>query len=224
MTATPPPFRRPAHGPALSAARDIAEWDALVAGSLDRATATAEKWRAGLAGFVTIITSVLLLKGPDAQKIERPWNLLVIALLIIGVALLVAGLWKALAASAPQSRSQTYAAVIDHHGTVRGYLIAVANTIYRSLDHAKLFVLAALVVFGLGITAWWLVPQTPEKPKAALVSVTMPTGVSSCGTLVDSSNGTITVQPVGAAAVSILLRDTASVTIVDRCAANNGVG
>lgn len=219
MTSTPPPFRKPERGPTLTAARDIAEWDALVVGSIDRATATAEKWRTGLAGFVTIITSVLLLKGPDAQKLERPWNYLVIALLILGVMLLLKGLWTALAASAPGSRTQNYAEVIDKYGSVRAYSITVANSIYSALDRAKVYVLCALIAFCAGIAAWWLVPQVSEKSKATMVSVTMPNGGVTCGALVNSKEGTLMVQPDGTPVVSILLRDVASVAIVDRCGA-----
>ncbi|MFE5285462.1 hypothetical protein ACFRAQ_10915 [Nocardia sp. NPDC056611] len=221
MTGTPPPFRRPQHGPPSSAARDIAEWDALVAGSIDRATATAEKWRTGLAGFVTIVTSVLLLKGPDAQKLAHPWHALVIGLFVLAVVLLVAGLWQALSASAPQSHSRDYASVIGAYGSVRAYSITVANTINDALDRAKVFVLVALIAFASGIAAWWLVPQVSEKARATLVSVAMPTGNATCGALVDSKDGAMMVQPDGGPAVSILLRDTKSVAVVERCGAKN---
>ncbi|GGN99368.1 hypothetical protein [Nocardia rhizosphaerihabitans] len=216
----PEHFRKPAKGPSPSAADDIADWDALVVGSLDRATATAEKWRTGLAGFVTIVTSVLLLKGPDSQKIERPWNFLVIGLLVIGAGLLVGGLWHALSASAPRSRSQNYSDIVDRYGTVRAYSIAVANSIYTSLERAKLLVIAALAVFGMGIVAWWLVPQTTEKPKTTVVSVTTPNGGTTCGILVDSGSGDVTIRPDGSpTSTSVPLREVTSVKLVERCGA-----
>lgn len=214
------PFRKPSHGPSPSAPANIAEWDALVAGSLDRATTTAEKWRTGLAGFVTIMTSVLLLKGPDAQKIALPWNLLVIVPLVLGVILLVVGLWHALSASAPQSSPHNYATVVDTYGTVRAYSIAVANSIYAALDLAKRFVIAALVLFGVGIGAWWLVPQTAEKPKATVVSVTTSAGETICGILLESGSGALTLrQNTAPAAVTVPLRDVVSVQITEQCGA-----
>ncbi|BBY46919.1 hypothetical protein MARA_03490 (plasmid) [Mycolicibacterium arabiense] len=76
------------------------QWDALVDSSIERATATAEKWRTGLAAFVTVVTSVLLLKGPDAQKIALR-NLAVVIPLVAGAGLMILGLWRALEASAP---------------------------------------------------------------------------------------------------------------------------
>ncbi|MEU4711184.1 hypothetical protein AB0G00_32645 [Nocardia salmonicida] len=216
----PERFRKPAKAPSPSATRDIAEWDTLVAGSLDRATATAEKWRTGLAGFVTIVTSVLLLKGPDSQKIERPWNFLVIGLFVIGAGLLVGGLWHALSASAPQSRSQNYSDIVERYGTVRAYSIAVANSIYTSLERAKLLVISALAVFGMGIVAWWLVPQTAEKPKPAVVSVTTSNGGSTCGVLVNSGSGEVTIQPEGSPASTVApLREVTSLKLIDQCGA-----
>ena len=43
MTSPPAPFRKPASGPSPTAARDIADWQALVESSVERVTAAAEK-------------------------------------------------------------------------------------------------------------------------------------------------------------------------------------
>ena len=219
MTTAPPPFRKPSRGPSASALDDIEQWSTLVASSVERATTTAEKWRTGLAAFVTVVTSVLLLKGPDAQKIEFPWNLAVIGPLITGAGLMILGLWRALQASAPNLTTADFASVIANYGTVRAYMIGAANAVTAQLEKAKFWVAWALAAFGLGILAWWLVPTKSDAPKP-LVSVTDQYGiVVSCGAFVESKNNTITLRPQGSdQAVTIPLRDANAIRVSDHCA------
>ncbi len=225
MTAARPPFRKPARGPSPATLENIEQWNTLVASSVDRATATAEKWRTGLAAFVTVMTSVLLFKGPDAQKIAVPWNLVVIVPLVAGAGLMILGLWRALQASAPSLTTADYAAVVGRYGTVRAYMIAAANAVTTQLEKAKFWVTWALIAFAVGILAWWLVPAKSDTAKT-LVSVTDQHGiVLSCGTFVESENNTITLRPQGAdTTVTIALQNANAVTVAERCANSNGAG
>lgn len=219
MTNVPPTFRKPGRGPSASALDDIEQWGALVASSVERATSTAEKWRTGLAAFVTVVTSVLLLKGPDAQQIEFPWKLVVIVPLVIGAGLMILGLWRALQASAPSLTTADFTSVIANYGTVRAYMIGAANEVTAQLEKSKFWVVWALVAFGSGILAWWLVPAKSDTPNS-LVSVTDKHGIIvSCGAFVESKNNTITLRPQGSdQAMTIPLRDVNAIGVSDHCA------
>ena len=73
MTA-PPKYRKPATAPTAAQVADAERWAKLADSSLATTQAAAEKWRTGLAAFVTIVTGGLLIKGPEAAAdIERSW-------------------------------------------------------------------------------------------------------------------------------------------------------
>ncbi|MCV7372082.1 hypothetical protein H5P33_05070 [Mycolicibacterium arabiense] len=201
------------------------QWDALVDSSIERATATAEKWRTGLAAFVTVVTSVLLLKGPDAQKIALPWNLAVVIPLVAGAGLMILGLWRALEASAPSLTTVDYTSVVATYGTVRAYLVAAATAVTAQVDKAKFWVAWALVAFAFGIVAWWLVPIKEDAPKP-LMTVTDHRGiVVACGTFVESKNNTITLRPRGTdTTVTAVLRDVSAIAVADKCGESSDGG
>lgn len=215
-----PQYRRPAEPPNASALSNIEEWDALVASSLERATATAEKWRTGMAALVTVVTSVLLLKGPDAQKIPWPVNLFVIVPLVVGMSLMLSGLWLALAASAPALKTHTdYNSVVNEYRTIGNYKLNAAEKVTADLNGAKRLVICALVAFTVGIIAWWIVPIQVEAPSK--ISITDRNGVVTCGTVVESTSGTITIRPNGVDTSRVVpLKDVNAVRIGDTCGAS----
>lgn len=212
-----PVFYEPEHGPSSDAAANIAEWKKLVSSSVERTSATAEKWRTGLAAFVTLITSLLILKGPEtASKIAEPWNWLVIGLLVVGTACAVVGLWLALEAASPSNfKDVPYGEVVDKYGSVQAHNVAVASTIIRKLSWAKLWVVLALALIGAGIVAWWVVP--PASPTHISVSYTDESKRPLCGVLEDSSNGSITIRPKDKNTVLVDLANVASIKTVAVC-------
>jgi hypothetical protein len=144
---------------------------------------------------LTIVTSVLLLKGPDAQKIQLGWRLLVVALFVTGAVLAVVGLWKALSASSPTIVTQNMASVVVKYGTVRAQGISAATHSSRLLREANVWVLLSLVALGVGIVAWWLVSQSTEPAKPVNVSITSPDGSTiACGPITESKGGIVTIK------------------------------
>ncbi len=214
-----PRFRKPAKSPTATDLKNGAEWDDLVDTSLDRVTANAEKWRTGLAGFITIVTSLLLLKGPESvSKIALPWGPVVVLLLIVAVVLTVIGLWHAQAAAAPPEKMLDRTAFFRANVTVRAGRVAAARQALGRLRSAQRLVTAALACLVLGIAMWWLVPSA-EQPGAFLSATLLSDpGKVICGTVIASEDGQLLIQK-RAKEDPVLLRltDLASVEAVAKC-------
>ena len=60
--------RLPTRAPTPDQIADRERWEAMTSASLSSVQAAAEKWRTGLAAFVTLITGGLLIKGPQAAS------------------------------------------------------------------------------------------------------------------------------------------------------------
>ncbi len=217
MTTTP---ALPSPAPKPPTSVDIAnrqEWEALVDGSVDKVQASAEKWRLGLASFVTIVTSVLILKGPAtlAEMALAP-RVATVLLLTVAVAYAIWGLWAALEASAPTLEQQSLPGVVEKHGTVRSFRVAQANRSAGLIRIARSRVGLSLVYFISGILLWWLATG----PVAANASaVTISTGSSEvCGELLGSANGVLTLLRAGdERELKYDLGDLESVALVDSC-------
>lgn len=126
------PFRSPATGPSAAQIADRDLWDKAAEGSLASVQAAAEKWRTGLAAFVTLVTGGLLIKGPEASSdLTRCWLTVLTVTGALGLGLAVIGLWKALAAAAGTPSSLRYEDVISRHGSFRQYQVAAAAAAVR---------------------------------------------------------------------------------------------
>jgi hypothetical protein len=215
---TGPVFHRPEQGPPADAAANLAAWNKLVSTSVERVTSTAEKWRNGLAAFVTTITGLLILKGPEAaSEIAPGWNFVVIGLLVAGALAVVVGLWYALEAASPSSfTTAKYSEVIKKYGSLPARDVAVANVSVEKLGTAKKWVGGALLVICLGIVAWWVVP--PAGPEYVSVSVTDGTSPRTlCGLLEKSADGSITVRAKDKDAETVPLASLVSIAVVSEC-------
>lgn len=154
-------YKKPAEPPPPFALRNLDDWEKLVDTSLDRVTEMAQRWQAGLAGFIGIITAILLLEGGKTSELAHGWALYtVMVLLLAAVLLAVVGLWKALAASAPPHAMATYDQIIASHGTIRAYKLDAAKTALRRLSQAKILMAIAFVLLGAAIVVWWTVPTS----------------------------------------------------------------
>src|SRR5215469_16657849 len=117
--------RRPAHGPTPAQVADRDRWEALTSASLTTTQAAAEKWRTGLAAFVTLVTGGLLIKGPQsASDLTTGWRITLTLLMGGGLALAVVGLWMALRAAAGAPGNVSYPEVVRIHGGVRQFEVA----------------------------------------------------------------------------------------------------
>src|SRR6185437_12399060 len=113
----PPRYRKPAAGPTAESLADRARWQELSEQSLSSAQAAAEKWRAGLAAFVTLATGGLLLKGPSAASdVTTGWRIALTILALGGLLTAIAGLWLALQAAAGAPAKLNLTEVVARYG------------------------------------------------------------------------------------------------------------
>lgn len=183
----PPRYRRPSPQdlPDPITVGEQAEFDAMSATSTENVTASAERWRNGLAGLTTVITGGLLLKGPaDAADLDLRWLITLTALFGLGIAASVGGLWFALRAAAGVPGTVRFADLRARYGTVALYRLHIAQQAARDLTTARQAAIVAAVLLTAAILGWWWAPAPTND------SVTVTSGTTqSCGTIVDSDAG-----------------------------------
>lgn len=170
--------------------------------SLESVQAAAEKWRTGLAAFVTLAIGGLLLKGPGAASdISRLGLVLLTIFALGGLAAAIAGLWLALSAAAGTPAELNYSDIITRYRGIRQFEVACAVKASNQLLWARRLVAASLAGFVLAIgTWWWAAPSTPA-PAPAMITVTTPTG-HICGTLAGAAGHAFTILPPGHSATT----------------------
>jgi hypothetical protein len=195
---TPPP--KPARGPDPAAMRDADEFAALTAESVRNVRESAERWRTGMAALVTLVTTALLLKGPEkAADLPVRWRLTLTILLGLGLVLAIAALWRALQAAAGEPGLVRLAYIRARHGTVTAFRVAQAQRAAVQLKHARWLLVPALSLLVAGMLTWWWAPATPAKP---LISIEYrPSGASgtetACGELASADAQTAVVRQPG---------------------------
>lgn len=195
-TPPPPPYRKPDRAPSAADLDNRDRWRALTDTSLASVQGAAEKWRAGLAAFVTLATGGLLLKGPDAAgDLTTGWLVPLTIFALGGLALAIAGLWLALSAAAGSPAKLNLNQVVADYGGVRQFEVACAQKASDQLRWAKILVAASLGGFVLAIGTWWWAPSAPASPPA-MIRISTPAGPI-CGTLVGASGQAFTVLPPG---------------------------
>lgn len=209
--------RRPDRGPTLDEVQRQREWDVEVAASLQLTVDTAEKWRNGLAGLITVVLGVMLLKGPESvAKMASPWGYIVAVLLTLAVVLIVRGLWQAQSAAAPPVALRNAADISARHGSILAYKVAVADIAAARLVDARRLVAAGLAALVAAILAWGLAPTAGADEH--LFEVTLDTAPSTviCGDLV-SADGTGLRVDTGDAIRELLLADVTAIRTVEAC-------
>ena len=209
----PPRYRKPAAGPTPESVADQARWQELSEQSLPATQAAAEKWRTGLAAFVTLATGGLLLKGPSAASdITTGWRIALTILALGGLLAAIAGLWLALQAAAGAPAKLSLTEVVARYGGIRQFEVACALAASAQLRLARLVIAGSLLLFVAAIGTWWWAPPLP-----ALVSITTPAGTV-CGTLISGTGSSFTVQPAHASGlVRVPLGSASNVEIVASC-------
>lgn len=210
----PPPIRLPATGPSSQEVSDRDLWEKAAEGSLASVQAAAEKWRTGLAAFVTLVTGGLLLKGPEATKDIDTGYLALLSLLGGGGLLLaVLGLWQALQAAAGSPASLRYEKVLATYGSYRQYQVAAASAASRALAWARKLVAGSLVLLGLTVLVWWWVPTPAEHfLKVAYGDKAV------CGKLISADQQRYVILPDGASMkTTVDFDDVTNVYVLDDC-------
>jgi hypothetical protein len=213
----PPKYRKPAAGPTAESLADRARWQELSEQSLSATQAAAEKWRAGLAAFVTLATGGLLLKGPSAASDLTVGGRIALTVLALGGLLAaIAGLWLALQAAAGAPAKLNLTDVVARYGGVRQFEVASALAASAQLRLARLLVAGSLLLFVAAIGTWWWAPSGSPQPPG-LISVTTPRGIV-CGTLISGDGRAFTVQLANASGqVQVPLSAATTVQIVASC-------
>jgi len=213
----PPKYRKPAAGPTAENLADRVRWHELSEQSLSSAQAVAEKWRTGLAAFVTLATGGLLLKGPSAASdVTTGWRIALTILALGGLLAAIAGLWLALQAAAGAPAKLNLAEVVAKYGGVRQFEVACALAVSAQLRLARLVVAGALLLFVAAIGTWWWAPSEPAQ-LPALISITTSRGTV-CGTLISGDSRAFTVRLANASGqVQVPLAAATSVQIVASC-------
>ena len=216
----PPKYRKPSAGPTVESLADQARWQELSENSLTSTQAAAEKWRTGLAAFVTLATGGLLLKGPSAASdVTTGWRIALTILALGGLLAAIAGLWLALQAAAGTPAKLNLTEVVARYGGVRQFEVACALAASAQLRLARLMIAGSLLLFVAAIGTWWWAPPQPAQPPA-LISITTPNGVV-CGTLISANQGTFTVQQANTSGQVLVPFGTATnVQIVASCQAS----
>lgn len=209
----PPAFRKPAKAPSAATAADLKDWLALRDEAITRTKASATAWRNGLAGFVTLLTSVLVLKGADLSTVAQPFRWLTILGLLGGATLAIIGLWCALTAEAPAEDRASLQAVVKEHGSVAGFLQDVALASQKRLKFARRFVAAALILIMVGLTFWWVGLAEPSSSKVRITWENSSVKQTDCGTLVPSLPNEIGLK-TNSAADPLVLTPASIVSIV----------
>jgi hypothetical protein len=210
-------YRKPSAGPTASQVADAERWAKLADTSLSTTQAAAEKWRAGLAAFITIVTGGLLIKGPEAaHDVERPWLALLTVLASAGLGCAIAGLWSALAAAAGSPAEENLTAVVLEYGGVQQFEIAAARVASRRLRVARRLVAGSLLLLAATVFIWWWTPQKPTAPPALL---RVDHGdVSTCGELTSGDGGSIRVKVAGEQEPkTVAYTDVKNIRIVSAC-------
>ncbi|NKZ05247.1 hypothetical protein [Actinomadura latina] len=195
---TPPP--KPARGPDPAAMRDVDDFAALTAESVRSVRESAERWRTGMAALVTLVTTALLLKGPEkAADLPLRWRLTLTVLLGLGLALAIAALWRALQAAAGEPGLVRAADIRDRYVTVTAFRVAQARRAAVQLKHARWLLVPALALLAGAMLTWWWAPPAPAKP---LISIDYrPSGTSgtrtACGELTSADDQTAVVERPG---------------------------
>jgi len=187
--------RRPAHGPTPGQVADRDRWEALTSASLTATQAAAEKWRTGLAAFVTLVTGGLLIKGPQsASDLTTGWRIALTLLTGGGLALAAAGLWMALRAAAGAPGHVGYPEMVRTYGGVRQFEVACARRASDALRWAKVTMACSLSLLALAVFAWWWAPTKVATTPRVQITVG---GRTVCGKLLSADKQRFRVEVDG---------------------------
>lgn len=214
-------FRLPDSAPSTIDAENLRGWDAYVDESIAQAASNAEKWRAGLAGFVSLLFTVLVFSGPsNFHLMASPWGLVALLCFVAGVVALVAALWIALAASAPAMRLRRRDQIVPSGQSIRAHRIAVAIRTERNLVYARTVMVGALALVLAGLVVWGTAPLAEEvKTAPVLFELTLTSGGDPvCGELLSSSSGVIVLK-VGdsSSPVQVELTEIVALSVPEEC-------
>jgi hypothetical protein len=195
----------------IALAEEDAELRAMVVDQLKNARTAAEGWQKGLAGLLTVLTSVLFLKGKESiDEISSGWQYFVAAVLISAGIAAVASAFFLLRASYG-SPSEAELDDIREQGV---YLWRFRQAKRSSDDLAKGqvgLVLMLLLVAG-AVLITWFAPGSSKSP------FQVADDAGNCGTLEKADNGQFKIVADEKASATIIpATDLAKLHVVAKC-------
>ncbi|MEU6224520.1 hypothetical protein [Streptomyces sp. NPDC047042] len=218
----PPRYRAllPDRPPTPSDLTERAEFERLIDDSLPRVQDSAEKWRNGLAAFITLVTTGFVIKGRDVVG-DMPvgWGIAITTLVALGLAASVIGLWQALAAQAGgRWLTLTLADVHERYGSVRALRVAAARRAGARLDVARAAVAVGLVCLlaGVGLT-WWAPAPTPAASPPSYLKVEHGS-TTTCGVLRSADGGMLRLTVTGRHIAAVIpMAQVSNLSVVAAC-------
>ena len=152
--------------PSASEIGDRAQLAEEVRGSLERIRKTAENWRTGVAGLVTLVTATLLFKGQNTIAAYEPSVRYALgALTLLSLVLAIASLWLFLLAANGRIRQVSAQSILNEGGVdVRN--VHLATTALDDLWWAQRLAIASAVLLATAIALSWYGPTAGSKPLA----------------------------------------------------------
>lgn len=210
--------RKPSSAPSQGSLAERDAFTALARQSLLEVRASAEAWRNGLAAFLSLVTTGVIIKGRDTTAgLPTSWRVLVTVFIGGGLVLAVAGLWRVLAAQAgTRYRLSTRQDIRRAYGTVETYQVAVAAQATDDLDTGRRLVVAALALLLTGVgVSWWAPPAPTDRP--AYLKITS-SNTSACGALRSADKGQIRLTVTdNNDSIIIPLTEISHLTVVTTC-------
>ncbi|GAA0198292.1 hypothetical protein GCM10009526_21220 [Glutamicibacter creatinolyticus] len=145
---------RPSTFPGADALERKELWDEIVQGMLPRTAATAKVWGAGYTGLLTLLVSTVVVSGDSLDLVAEPWRSLIIVLLLLGLGLMLTGLWFVTRAEAPPQQAVRRAGFLWRFPNRSRYERSLVEAaVYRlGLGHAC--VIGGVAAFLLGVAFW----------------------------------------------------------------------
>ena len=175
LSADPAPEATPASGlkvvpphRKLPLPRELDDYDELrrrLTSSVETTRKTAENWRNGLSGLVALVTAFLIFKGQETITSYVQWaQVLLTALLALGLVLAVTALWRFLAAANGRVRLLS-TEEIREEGGVTLHDLATARNAIADLVAARVLAVAGAALLAGAICFTWFAPAAPAAPE-----------------------------------------------------------
>lgn len=217
---TAPRRYRPVSPARPPAPADLAERDRfaeLARDSQRSVRASAEAWRNGLAAFITLVTTGVIVRGRDTVAgLPVGWRVAVTLLVAAGLVAAVGGLWQALTAQAGIPVAITLPEVRRRFGSLQALEITAAVRDARRLDRARYWVGTSLVLLLAGVGLTWWAPTAPADPPAYLR--VEHGSATTCGRLRSADGGVLRIAVAGRHdEVAVPLATVSNMSVVAGC-------
>lgn len=209
---TPARVSAPAVPSTEAALHDEEEFNQAAETQLSNTRKTAENWKNGLAGLLTLVATVLFIKGKSAVDEFTPgWRIVVGIVLLSALAVAVWGTWLSLRA-AYGTPKVVRAADVAAQGGLTGWRLDQTQSAIDDLTLARaLAVVAACLVAVVIALSWWT-----RKAPPAYVNITKGSKTY-CGELTRLDKGTLDLRIDAKHTMTISVRDVRSLKLVSSC-------